>query len=375
MSDHLPLKGITVVELGHSVAAPYTGLVFAELGADVIKIEKPGGGDDARGWGPPFADGAGTMFNALNRHKRSVTIDLKAADGAAQVRRLTDTADIFVQNLRPGQAEDYGLGPDQLCASNPRLIYASVTAYGDEGPLADRPGYDPLMQAFGGIMSVTGEEGRPSVRVGTSIVDMATGMWVVVGALAALNTRTQTGRGSVIGTSLYETALGWMAYHAPSYAVSKELPKKHGSGIFTVAPYQAFNASDGEIIVAAGNDNLFRKLAAVLGNPEWADDPRYKTNRDRVTNRTVLCDAIAKIMASETTTSWMEKLEAAGVPCAPVQTMDRVMTHPQTLALDILRPGGSGATYFGLPLRFDGKRPGRNDPPPQLGADNALLKK
>ena len=375
MSDHLPLKGITVVELGHSVAAPYTGLVFAELGADVIKIEKPGGGDDARGWGPPFADGAGTMFNALNRHKRSVTIDLKAADGAAQVRRLTDTADIFVQNLRPGQAEDYGLGPDQLCASNPRLIYASVTAYGDEGPLADRPGYDPLMQAFGGIMSVTGEEGRPSVRVGTSIVDMATGMWVVVGALAALNTRSQTGRGSVIGTSLYETALGWMTYHAPSYAVSKELPKKHGSGIFTVAPYQAFNASDGEIIVAAGNDNLFRKLAAVLGHPEWADDPRYKTNRDRVTNRTVLCDAIAKIMVGATTTAWMEKLEAAGVPCAPVQTMDRVMTHPQTLALDILRPGGSGATYFGLPLRFDGKRPNRNDPPPQLGADNALLKK
>jgi len=375
MSDQLPLKGITVIELGHSVAAPYTGLIFAELGAEVIKIEKPGGGDDARGWGPPFADGAGTMFNALNRHKRSVTIDLKSADGASQVRKLTDSADIFVQNLRPGQAEEYGLGPAQLQASNPRLIYASVTAYGDEGPLADRPGYDPLMQAFGGIMSVTGEEGRPSVRVGTSIVDMATGMWVVVGALAALNTRTRTGKGAVIGTSLYETALGWMAYHAPSYSVSKELPKKHGSGIFTVAPYQAFNASDGEIIVAAGNDNLFRKLSDALGHPEWREDPRYKTNRDRVANRGVLCGAIAKIMADQATSYWMEKLEAVGVPCAPVQTMDRVMIHPQTLALDILRPGGSGATYFGLPLRIDGKRPDRNDPTPQLGADNALLKK
>jgi len=250
-----------------------------------------------------------------------------------------------------------------------------VTAYGDEGPLADRPGYDPLMQAFGGIMSVTGEEGRPSVRVGTSIVDMATGMWVVVGALAALNTRGQTGKGAVIGTSLYETALGWMAYHAPSYSVSKELPKKHGSGIFTVAPYQAFNASDGEIIVAAGNDNLFRKLSSVLGHPDWPEDSRYKTNRDRVTNRGVLCGAIAKIMADHPTSYWMEKLEAAGVPCAPVQTMDRVMSHPQTLALDILRAGGSGATYFGLPLRIDGKRPDRNAPTPQLGADNALLKK
>jgi crotonobetainyl-CoA:carnitine CoA-transferase CaiB-like acyl-CoA transferase len=375
MSNVLPLQGITVVELGHSVAAPYTGLIFAELGADVIKIEKPGGGDDARGWGPPFAEGAGTMFNALNRHKKSVTIDLKSPDGVAQVRKLTDKADIFVQNLRPGQAEDYGIGPAHLQATNPRLIYASVTAYGDEGPLADRPGYDPLMQAFGGIMSVTGEQGRPSVRVGTSIVDMATGMWVVVGALAALNTRAQTGKGSVIGTSLYETALGWMAYHAPSYAVSKELPKKHGSGIFTVAPYQAFNATDGEIIVAAGNDNLFRKFCGVIGRPAWPEDPRFKTNRDRVTNRVVLCSDIEKIIGAQSTTYWMEKLEAAGVPCAPVQTMDRVMTHPQTLALDILRQGGEGATYFGLPLRIDGARPGRNDPTPQLGADNALLKK
>ena len=374
MTDHLPLAGLTVVELGHSVAAPYAGLVLAELGAEIVKVERPGAGDDARGWGPPFVDGSGTMFGAFNRHKRSVEIDLKTAEGIDQVRALARNADVLIQNLRPGQAEKMGLGPDRLCADNPRLIYASITAYGEEGPLADRPGYDPLMQAFGGIMSVTGEEGRPSIRVGTSVVDMGAGSWVVIGVLAALFRRAQTGQGGVVGTSLYETALGWMLYHLPGFVASGRLPRKNGSGIAMVVPYQVFDTADGEVVIAAGNDNLFRKLAAVLGHPEWADDPRFTTNAGRVENRETLVPAIAALVRLEASDTWFDRLEAAGVPCAPVQTLDRVLSHPQTAALDIVRQDPrTDATYFGLPLRLDGARPGRNDPVPRLGEDNTLL--
>lgn len=374
MTDQLPLEGTRVIELGHSVAAPYAGLVLAELGAEIVKVERPGAGDDARGWGPPFVDGSGTMFGAFNRHKMSVEIDLKSKDGIEQVRNLARNADVLIQNLRPGQAEKMGLGAGKLCADNPRLIYASITAYGEEGPLADRPGYDPLMQAFGGIMSVTGEEGRPSIRVGTSVVDMGAGSWIVIGVLAALVRRAQTGKGGVIGTSLYETALGWMLYHVPGFVASGRLPRKNGSGIAMVVPYQVFDTADGEVVIAAGNDNLFRKLSQVLGHPEWADDPRFATNAKRVENRETLVPAIAALIRMEPADAWFDRLEAAGVPCAPVQTLDRVLSHPQTAALDIVRKDPrTESTYFGLPLRLDGARPSRNARVPRLGEDNALL--
>jgi crotonobetainyl-CoA:carnitine CoA-transferase CaiB-like acyl-CoA transferase len=374
MTSALPLAGITVIEVGHSVAAPYAGLVFAELGAEVIKVERPGLGDDARGWGPPFAEGAATLFNALNRNKRSVEVDLKSPDGPEQVRRLAATADVFLQNLRAGQAEELGLGAHALRALNPRLIYASISAFGDAGPLADRPGYDPLVQAFAGIMSVTGEEGRPSVRVGPSIVDMGSGMWVVVGVLAALNRRHATGEGAVIGTSLFETALGWLVYQTPSYAATGRPPRKQGSGTSMIVPYQVFDATDGEVVVAAGNDGLFRKLAAVLGHPEWAEDERYRTNAQRVAHRDELCGLIAAIIKGADSATWVDRLERAGIPCAPVQTLDRVLAHPQTAAVDILRDGPHGAaSYVGLPVRFDGARPARSEPVPKLGEANDML--
>jgi crotonobetainyl-CoA:carnitine CoA-transferase CaiB-like acyl-CoA transferase len=375
MPAHLPLAGLTVIELGHSVAAPYAALVLAELGAEVIKVERPGQGDDARAWGPPFVDGSAVMFTCLNRHKESVEINLKTEEGLAKIRALAKTADIFLQNLRPGQAESLGLGSQALCAANPKLIYASISAFGDEGPLAQKPGYDPLSQAFGGIMSVTGEENRPSVRVGTSIVDMGSGMWIVIGVLAALHTRNQTGKGGAVGTSLYETALGWMGYHIPIYSAAKKLPRKQGSGTISMVPYQLFNTTDSEIMVAAGNDNLFRKLTEVLNKPEWAEDPRYRENKDRVVNREELCAAIAILMAKESTATWMERLEKRGIPCAPVQTVDQVIANAQTQAIDILREGPNDVTYVGLPVRFDGKRPSRNDPPPRLGANNAKVAK
>jgi crotonobetainyl-CoA:carnitine CoA-transferase CaiB-like acyl-CoA transferase len=368
----MPLAGLTVVELGHSVAAPYAGLVLAELGAEVIKVERPGTGDDARAWGPPFVDGMSAVFHALNRHKKSVTADLKTSEGIATVRRLARSADVFIQNLKPGLAKEVGLGADVLCADNPALIYASIHAFGASGPLSARPGYDPLMQAFGGIMASQGEAGRPSVRVGTSIVDMGTGMWVVMGVLAALLRRKETGKGGVVDTSLFETALGWMVYMLPMFEMSGRPPAKSGSGTAMISPYQAFKTKDGELVIAAGNDNLFRKMCHVLGAPEWAQDPRFASNGLRVENKADLVELIEGRTRARPAAEWAELLEAAGVPNAPVQTVDQVAAHPQTESLGILRQSpADGRRYFGLPVSFDGVRPGRNEPAPALGQDNA----
>jgi len=364
-----------VIELGHSVAAPYAGLVLAELGAEVVKVERPGKGDDARGWGPPFHDDAATIFHSLNRNKRSIVVDLQNDAERARLKRLiVDDADVLIQNLRPAQADKLGLDAASLLAANPRLIYATIGAFGRAGPLAARPGYDPLMQAFGGLMSVTGEEGRPPVRVGTSIIDMGAGMWVVVGVLAALLRRAQTGRGGEVDTSLFETALGWMLYHVTSHSLTGALPRPQGSGSAFLAPYGAYKTQDGDVVIAAGNDSLFRKTVAALGCPELADDPRFVTNADRVRNKDVLDALITGIVSRQISQHWVDRLEEAGVPCAPSQTVAQVVAHPQTVALDILRRSGDGALGFvGLPLSFDGLRPDRNEAVPALGQDTETV--
>jgi len=371
----LPLKGYRIIEIGHSVAAPYAGLILAELGAEVIKVERPGTGDDARAWGPPFVNDMSAIFHSLNRNKKSVTADLKSKAGVATVRQLIGSADAVIQNLRPGLAQSVGLGEEILRADNPRLIYASIHAFGKNGPLSDRPGYDPLMQAFGGVMSTQGEPGRPSVRTGTSMIDMGTGMWIVIGVLTALLQRETTGKGSVVDASLYETALGWMVYFLPMLKMSGKLPSKAGSGTVMIAPYQAFNTSDGELVIAAGNDNLFRKACGVLGASEWVEDSRFKTNPLRVENKPALVALIEAKTITKKSAEWAEMLDAVGVPNAPVQTIDQVATHPQTEALGILRDGDGGTDgdvdrFFGLPLSFDDARPGRNEPAPSLGRDN-----
>mgnify|MGYP001174131377 CR=1 FL=1 len=370
----LPLTGLLVIELGHSVAAPYAGLVLAELGAEVVKIEKPGKGDDARGWGPPFLNGASAVFHALNRNKRSVVADLRDPKDLAALKALIARADVVIQNLRPGQAEALGLGPKEMIAANPRLIYASIGAFGAAGPLKDQPGYDPLMQAMGGVMSVTGEPGnRPPVRVGTSIIDMGAGGWVVTGVLSALIRRATTGRGGEVFTSLYETALQWMLYHIASHAADGKEPGRHGSGAATIVPYQAFETADGYLVVGAGNDNLFRKLAPVVGMPELAEDPRYVTNAARVENRASLIETLSAVFRTRTRAAWIEALRAAGVPCAPVQEVSELADHPQTRALGILRGEGDPRQLrtVGLPLLFDGARPAREAPAPAHGEATA----
>ncbi|MGR3716514.1 MAG: CaiB/BaiF CoA transferase family protein [Thermohalobaculum sp.] len=372
--DALPLAGCRVVEIGHSVAAPYAALILAELGAEVIKVERPGQGDDARAWGPPFIDGMSAVFHALNRLKRSVVLDLKSPQGVAKLKRLARVSDVVIQNLRPGMAEALGVGAGALAGENPRLVYASIHAFGKTGPLKDRPGYDPLMQAFGGLMSVTGHPGAPAVRTGTSIIDMGTGMWLAMAVITALLRRKDTGKGGVVDTSLYETALGWMGYFLPIWTFSGKVPGKAGSGTLMIAPYQAFPTKNGELVIAAGNDNLFRKLAGVMGHPEWAEDPRFLSNGLRVENKPALVALMARETTAVATAEMAARLDAAGVPNAPVHGMDQVAAHPQTEAVGMLRGDMAGPLrFFGLPFSLDGERPGREEPAPPLGDDNAWL--
>ena len=367
----LPLAGIVVVELGHSVAAPCAGLVLGDLGADVIKIEKPGG-DDARKWGPPFLDGASATFQAINRNKRSVVCELRdPAQRARLVDFIVEHADVVLQNLRPGQADEVGVGAAALLATKPSLIYCNIGAFGARGPLSGRPGYDPLMQAFGGIMSVVGEEGRPPVRVAPSIVDQGTALWGVIGILSALYRRRDTGKGGVVDVSLFETAAAWMVMHAAQYLGSGEIPMRHGSGANGIVPYRAYRTNDGDLVVAAGNDGLFRKLCEVLGF-KWFEESRFKTNPDRVKNADILYGMIEKEMLKRSNAEWIALLDAAGVPCAPVQNMKQMLECEQMKALGLLQDvPGSSQPLIGLPISFDGDRPLPRAASPALGAHTA----
>lgn len=370
-----PLAGLVIIEIGHSVAAPFAGHVLGDLGATLLKVENPGHGDDTRAWGPPFLNGTACTFNALNRNKHSLAVDLKDGAQRGTLRKyIIEHADIVFQNMRPGLIAKLGLDGASLRRDNPRLIYCNLHAFGATGPMVERPGYDPLMQAFGGIMSVTGEAGRAPVRVGPSLVDVGTGMWAVIGILSALRRRAETGEGCEIDTSLFETSLSWMQSHIASYVVTGAVPGKRGTENPTLTPYKAFKAADDYLIIAAGNDNLFRRLAGALGHPEWLDDARFATNPERVRNRELVNAAVEAVVETRPRGEWMAILEGVGVPCAPLQTLDQVMAHPQTKALGMLQHAADGSvSLVGLPVSFDGTRPPLRMNPPALGADNELI--
>ena len=373
MRPQEPLSGIVIVELGHSVAAPFGAQILADLGATVVKVERPGIGDDARRWAPRWLDSSAT-YQSLNRNKQSVTVDFKNEAEVARLRAfIVGTADAVLQNMRPGLAARFGLDAS-LIQQSKRLIYCNIGAFGAAGPLAERPGYDPMMQAFGGIMSITGEAGRPPVRVGPSIVDISAGMWAVIGILAALQRRAATGRGCEVDTSLFETALAWMSVPIAIYMASGEVQNRLGTEAVMLAPYKAYKASDSYLIIAAGNDNLFRRLSDALGHAEWADDPRFASNPARVQHRKALNRLIDDIVGQKPRDHWIEVLEAAGVPCAPMQTVDEVITHPQTAALGAIQQSPDGVvSTVGLPLSFDGQRPPFRQRAPTLGQDNTAV--
>jgi len=375
MSSTKPLAGLKVLEIGHSIAAPYAGMILGELGADVVKLENPGAGDYARGWGPPFVEGVSTVFHAMNRSKRGIAADLSDPATRAKVRRLIlGEIDVVIHNLKPGALDKLGMGAEGLLAEKPSLIFCNIGAFGAKGPLAALPGYDPLMQAFGGLMSMLGEDGRPPVRVPVSIMDLATGMWTVIGILAAHAERGRTGRGGIVDTSLYETSCAWMAVPLADYIASQVLPTRAGSGVGMIVPYQAFPCSDGHLMIASGNDNLFRKLCAVIGQPALADDPRFAKNAGRVEHREDIIAILSVALAQDTRAAWQAKLEAVGVPSGAVQTLDQVVAHAQTEALGILQTSPDGTLRtIGLPLSFDGARPAYETGAPGLGEHTASV--
>jgi crotonobetainyl-CoA:carnitine CoA-transferase CaiB-like acyl-CoA transferase len=364
----LPLTGVKVVEVGQNLAGPVASQIMADLGADVIKVEKPGGGDDSRAWGPPFVDGTSMTFHSVNRGKRSVVLDLGDSKGMAALRRLVDEADVFVHNLRPGAAESLGLAAETLRASNPRLIYCSVGAFGHRGPLRRKPAYEILVQAFAGLMSVTGEADGPPVRMGTSVIDYGTGIWTALATMAALIQRQQTGQGCVVETSLFETGLFWLARQFAEVKVGGNVPQRHATGSPRIVGFQAFETQDGPLVVAPGNDRLFFRLGEALGHPEWAKDPRFATTADRLTHKDYLVGEIARAFLTDTKAHWTERLEALGVPCAPMLTLPEVLEDPQTQAMDMLaKIPGADAEVVRLPMSFDGQRPPLPGRAPRLG--------
>jgi formyl-CoA transferase/CoA:oxalate CoA-transferase len=355
-----PLEGVRVVDVTSSLAGPYCTEILGALGADVVKVEHPGRGDEARAWGPPFFEGSSVMFYAANLNKRSLALDVKR--GRDVLLRLIDSAEVFLQSLRPGTAARLGFGPEELRARKPDLVYCDIGAFGRAGPLRDRPGYDPLIQAFGGIISVTGEPDRPGVRVGASIVDQGTGMWAALGILAAL----LAGGGHTVDVSLFETVVGLLPYQVSSYLAGGGVPGRHGTAFPLIAPYQVFPTLDGGLMIAAGNDGLFARLCAALGLDALALDSRFATNPARVERRSELASVIGQRVASERTADLLERLEEAGVPAAPVNDVAQVADHEQTAALGLLQrlPEPTVA----LPLSLDGERIVHRSPPPRLGA-------
>jgi len=376
VSELLPLAGARVVDVSSSLAGPTATQLLAALGADVVKVE-PLAGDHARAWGPPFLEGEGAMFLAANAGKRSLAVELGDERGREIVLRLVDRADVFLQSLRPGAAEPHGLGAAELRARNPRLVHCSIGAFGAQGPLSDRPGYDPLLQAASGIMSVTGEGERPPVRVGVSLVDLGTGVWAALGVLAALYERERTDAGRTLEISLYETSLSLLSYQLVGYLGTGVVPGREGSGFPQIVPYQVFPTQDGELMILAGNDKLFAALCDVLGVGEMAGDPRFLTNPGRVANRAELVVLLEARTQERESAELLEALVAAGVPASPVHDVGEAARHSQTDALGILQslPGGVVADLVTVaaPLSADGERMRHRAPPPALGEHTAEI--
>jgi crotonobetainyl-CoA:carnitine CoA-transferase CaiB-like acyl-CoA transferase len=371
----LPLAGARVLDITTSIAGPLCAEILSALGADVVKVERPDTGDDGRAWGPPFWNGESAMFLSVNAGKRSLAVSLRDERGREAVLGLADGADVVLQSLRPGLADKLGIGPDVVRERNPRIVYCSIGAYGRTGPLSSEPGYDALMQAAGGLVSMTGEPGRPGVRIGSSLIDMGTGMWAALGIVAALLERERSGVGALVDTSLYETALAYVGYHLVGYLADGTVPTPQGTRFPMVAPYQVFPTRDGELMVAGGNDRIFAALCGVLGLPELVDDPRFRTNPDRVRNRDELVELLSDRLHERDTADWHAQLLAAGVPAAPVADVADAAEAEQTRALGMLQaiahPSIPELRLAALPLSVDGTRAEHRLPPPRLGEHSA----
>jgi formyl-CoA transferase len=368
------LGGLRVIELGQVLAGPFVGAIFADLGADVVKVERVEGGDDARRMGPAFRHDDAMTFHIFNRGKKSAALDLRSEQGRAGFERLVADTDILVHNLRPGVPAALGIDGPALCARHPRLIYCEISAFGHVGPMAMRPGFESLIQAYSGLSSINGGPDDPPMRAGASLCDQGTGMWVVIGALCMLHRRHATGSGGIVSGSLLETGLMWCGQKIDHLVNTGEEPARHRSGHPSLAPYEAFEAKDGAFMICAGNDRLFGRLAHVLGHPEWINDPRYATNRARLENRAALLADMAPVLATRPRGEWIALLEEAGVPAAQIHTLGEALAQEQVQALGMFQHvPGEDFSLTGLPLTLNGERPRITHGAPRLGEHNAAL--
>jgi crotonobetainyl-CoA:carnitine CoA-transferase CaiB-like acyl-CoA transferase len=372
-----PLTGMRVLELAQIMAGPTCGMMLADMGADVIKVEKLPGGDDARSYREPRVNGVSAPFMILNRNKRGIALNLKHAQGRDILLRMVKEADVLTENYRRGTLEKLGLGYDVLSKVNPGLIYCAVSGYGRDGPDGDKPGFDLIAQGFSGLMSITGEPGRPPAKTGNSIADTNAGILAMAGITAAYVHKLKTGEGQVVDTSLIEAALQQTYWQAAIYFATGESSGPTGSAHLLTAPYQAFQASDGWINIGGANQGNWERIAVALGHPEWRGDPRFKTNTERMANREVLIAAMNEIVATRSKAEWIAILDEAGVPVGPVHTIGEALTHPQTLAremvVDLVHPQAGATKALGCPIHFS-KTPTRIDrPAPMLGEHSREL--
>jgi crotonobetainyl-CoA:carnitine CoA-transferase CaiB-like acyl-CoA transferase len=366
-----PLAGVRILDLSRILSGPFATMIFADLGADVIKLENPRTGDDTREWAPPYQGDQSAYFLAVNRNKRGIAVDLKTERGRDIARRLAERADVVVENFRPGTAGRLGLGYDELAARNSRLIYASISGFGQTGPYSSEPGYDAIAQALGGLMSVTGEADGPPVRVGNSAADLGASMWAAIGILAALHARHTTGRGEWIDISLLDGQIASLTYLAGGYFATGEVPRRYGSAHPSIVPYQAMRTADGHLMVAVGNDTLWQRFARLVGLPELADDPRFVSNPQRVANRVELIQLIEAALAAKGSAAWAEELSRVGIPAGAINSIDAALAHPQVQARDMVltveHPTAGRLRMAGSPIKLSEYTTTVRRPPPTLG--------
>ena len=367
------LEGIKVLDLSRALAGPYCTMLLGDMGADVIKIERPGKGDDSRAWGPPFIEGESAYFLSINRNKKSITLNLKSEKGKEILFKLIKISDVLIETNRPGVMEKLGLSFEEVKKVNPKIVYCSISGFGQTGPYKLRPGFDQVIQGMGGLMSITGEENRPPIKVGVAITDVGAGMYAAIGILAALLRRDKTGKGEYIDVSMLDGTISWLTYQSGRYFASGEVPKPMGSGHPLIVPYQAFKTKDIYINIAVGNDSLWRKFCETIGL-NITDDPKFSTNAKRVENKEELIKILNEILSKKTGKEWLEILNKAGIPCGPIYKLNDIFSDPHVLSRgmvsEIEHPKAGKIKLTGVPIKF------KNSPgkirlhPPLLGENN-----
>jgi crotonobetainyl-CoA:carnitine CoA-transferase CaiB-like acyl-CoA transferase len=365
------LHGVRVLDLTRVLAGPYCTMFLGDLGAEVVKIEQPGAGDDTRGWGPPFVGGESAYFLSVNRNKKSLALDLKSPEGKDLLRRLAHKADVLIENFRPGTMERLGLGEKDLHQANPRLIYASLSAFGADGPMSGAPGYDLIVQAWGGLMSITGMPDGEPTKVGVAIIDVIAGLMLGKAICAALYAREKLGVGQTLDTSLLEAQVACLVNAGSNYLIGGQVPQRYGNAHPSIVPYQSFPTADGHLVIGVASETIWQRFCPAIGRADLADDPRFGKNADRVAHRAELLKVLCEIFRSRDSRTWSAILEQAEVPCAPVQTIDQVFNDPQVIHRGMLaemeHPSAGKIKLAGLPVKFSATPASLRLPPPRLG--------